>query len=166
MVGVVDRPLQLDPHPVEPRAGVVGEHPLQGDQVEHLPVALAGQHQLLRGVGHRLRQVEIEAEVGDLAPGEEDVGVVLAAKGQNELAISVVKNSVAQIAAFLYPVLVLVSLLTVTSLTFALAPVYTGALLGTAILVWQITGDGEATMFEGVALVAMYITLGAFAWLD
>ena len=60
------------------------------------------------------------------------VGIVLAAKGQSELAISVVKNSVAQIAAFLYPLLVLVSLLTATTLTFALAPVYIGALFGTA----------------------------------
>ena len=29
-----------------------------------------------------------------------------------------------------------------------------------------ITGDGEATVFEGAALIAMYVTLGAFAWLD
>jgi Ca2+:H+ antiporter len=97
---------------------------------------------------------------------EHAAGVVLAAKGQADLAISVVKNSVAQIAAFLYPVLVLVSLLTATALTFALAPVYIGALIATAILIWQITGDGEATVYEGVALVAMYVTLGAFAWLD
>ena len=43
---------------------------------------------------------------------ENVAGIVLAAKGQAELAISVVKNSVSQIAAFLYPLLVLVSLLT------------------------------------------------------
>jgi hypothetical protein len=30
----------------------------------------------------------------------------------------------------------------------------------------QITGDGEATVFEGIALIAMYVTLAAFAWLD
>ena len=41
---------------------------------------------------------------------EHAVGVVLAAKGQADLAISVVKNSVAQVAAFLAPALVLVSL--------------------------------------------------------
>ena len=55
---------------------------------------------------------------------------MLADKGHPELAISVVKNSVAQVAAFLFPLLVLVSLLTATTLTFALAPVYTGALFG------------------------------------
>jgi Ca2+:H+ antiporter len=94
---------------------------------------------------------------------EHAVGVVLAHKGQPELAISVVKNSVAQVAAFLFPLLVLVSLLTPTPLTFALAPVYTGALLGTAIIIWQITGDGEATPFEGAALVAAFVILATVA---
>jgi Ca2+:H+ antiporter len=94
---------------------------------------------------------------------EHAVGVVLAAKGQSELAISVVKNSVAQIAAFLYPLLVLVSLLTVTTLTFALAPVYIGALFGTALIVWQVTGDGEATSFEGAALIATFVILATVA---
>ena len=43
-------------------------------------------------------------------------------KGQADLAISVVKNSVAQIAAFLFPALVLVSLLFTHHLTFDIAP--------------------------------------------
>ncbi len=90
-------------------------------------------------------------------------GVVLAAKGRSELAISVVKNSVAQIAAFLYPALVLVSLLTTTTLTFGMAPVYAGALFGTALIIWQITGDGEATVFEGTALIAAYVILAIVA---
>jgi Ca2+:H+ antiporter len=94
---------------------------------------------------------------------ENVAGIVLAHKGSAELAISVVKNSVAQIAAFLYPLLVLVSLLTATRLTFSLAPVYIGALFGTAIGVWQITGDGEATAFEGSALVATFVILATVA---
>jgi Ca2+:H+ antiporter len=94
---------------------------------------------------------------------ENVVGIVLAHKGKPELAISVVKNSVAQIAAFLYPLLVLVSLLTATRLTFALAPVYAGALLGTAVIIWQVTGDGEATVFEGTALIAAFVILATVA---
>jgi Ca2+:H+ antiporter len=94
---------------------------------------------------------------------ENVAGIVLAAKGRPELAISVVKNSVSQIAAFLYPALVLVSLLTATTLTFALAPVYAGALFGTAVIVWQITGDGEATAFEGAALIAAFVILATVA---
>ncbi len=94
---------------------------------------------------------------------ENVAGIFLAAKGQYELAISVVKNSVAQIAAFLYPALVLVSLLTATTLTFAIAPVYIGALFGTAVIVWQVTGDGEATVFEGAALIATFVILATVA---
>ena len=97
---------------------------------------------------------------------ENVAGIALALKGRADLAISVVKNSVAQIAAFLFPVLVLVSLLTASSLTFALAPIFIGALFGTAILVWQITGDGEATPFEGAALIATFVILATVAWFE
>ena len=49
---------------------------------------------------------------------ENVVGIQLAWKRRYDLAISVVKNSVAQIAAFLYPALVLISLLFTQRLTF------------------------------------------------
>jgi Ca2+:H+ antiporter len=88
---------------------------------------------------------------------ENTAGLVLAWKGRSDLAISVVKNSVAQIAAFLFPLLVLISFLLATTLTFSLAPVYIGALALTALAVWQVTGDGEAMAFEGWALVALYV---------
>jgi Ca2+:H+ antiporter len=97
---------------------------------------------------------------------ENTAGVVLAAKGQSDLAISVVKNSVAQIAAFLFPALVLVSLFFKHTLTFQLSPVYIGALLVTAIAIWQITGDGEAAEFEGAALIGLYVVLAVFALVD
>jgi Ca2+:H+ antiporter len=92
---------------------------------------------------------------------ENAAGVALAAKGRNDLAISVVKNSVAQIAAFLFPVLVLISLAFAHHLTFALAPIYSAAIGLTAVLVWQVTGDGEAAAFEGWALIAIYAILAA-----
>jgi Ca2+:H+ antiporter len=90
---------------------------------------------------------------------ENVAGITLARKGKMDDAISIVKNSVAQIAAFLFPVLVLVSLLFTSHLTFVLAPVYIGALLITAIVVWQVSGDGEATVPEGAALIGIYLML-------
>jgi Ca2+:H+ antiporter len=92
---------------------------------------------------------------------ENTAGLVLAWKGRSDLAISVVKNSVAQIAAFLFPLLVLISFALSTTLTFSLAPVYIGALLLTTLALAQVTGDGEAAEFEGWALVALYVILGA-----
>src|SRR5256714_5403521 len=98
--------------------------------------------------------------------GENTTGVVLASKGQSDLAISVIKNSVAQITAFLFPALVLVSLAFTPSLTFALAPVYIGALFLTGLALWLITSDGEATVFEGVALISLYVILAVLTFFE
>jgi Ca2+:H+ antiporter len=97
---------------------------------------------------------------------ENVVGITLAAKGKNDLAISVVKNSVAQIAVFLFPALVLLSLAFDTRLTFLIGPVFIGALVITAIAMWQITGDGEAIVFEGAALVGAYVVLATLMWFE
>jgi Ca2+:H+ antiporter len=97
---------------------------------------------------------------------ENVVAVQLARKGKSDLAISVVKNSVAQIACFLFPVLVLVSLLFTEQLTFVIDPVFVGALTLMAIAVWQITGDGEAVLFEGLALIALFVVLATLVWFE
>ncbi len=76
------------------------------------------------------------------------------------------KNSVAQIAVFLFPALVLCSLAFETRLTFLLGPVFIGALVVTALAMWQITGDGEAVLFEGAALVALYVILATLMWFE
>ncbi len=97
---------------------------------------------------------------------ENTTALVLASKGQSDLAISVLKNSVAQIAVFLFPALILVSLLLTHSLTFVLPQVYIAALGLSAVAIWQITGDGEARDYEGAALVALFVIVGAVAWFE
>ncbi len=113
------------------------------------------------GISKSFAGLVIVAIAGNAA--ENATGLVMASKGESELAISVVKNSVAQVAAFLYPALVLVSLLFTATLTFVLAPVWIGAIILTAIVLAQITGDGEATAFEGWALVAIYAIVAVVA---
>jgi len=112
------------------------------------------------GISKAFAGFVIVAIAGNAA--ENFAGIALASKGQADVAISVVKNSVSQIAAFLFPVLILISLLFTVHLTFALAPIFIGALALTAIAVWQITGDGEAAPFEGVALIALFVILATF----
>ncbi len=100
---------------------------------------------------------------------ENVVGIQLAWKRRFDLAISVIKNSVAQIAAFLYPALVLISLLFTNRLTFGLPSaglVLVVALVFTALAIWQITGDGEAAVYEGFALVATYAVLATVVWFE
>jgi Ca2+:H+ antiporter len=97
---------------------------------------------------------------------ENATALILAGKGQADLAISVVKNSVSQIAVFLFPALILVSFLLAHTLTFVVPPVYIAALALSAISIWQITGDGEARDYEGAALVALFVIVGAIAWFE
>jgi Ca2+:H+ antiporter len=100
---------------------------------------------------------------------ENVVGIQLAWKRRYDLAISVIKNSVAQIAAFLYPALVLISLLFTSHLTFGLPSnglVLVVGLVFAALAIWQITGDGEAAPYEGLALVATYALLATVVWFE
>jgi Ca2+:H+ antiporter len=100
---------------------------------------------------------------------ENVVGIQLAWKRRYDLAVSVVKNSVAQIAAFLYPALVLVSLFFAQRLTFGVPEgglVLVVALVFAALAIWQITGDGEAPGYEGLALVMTYAVLATVVWFE
>lgn len=97
---------------------------------------------------------------------ENVVGITLAAKGHSDLAVSVVKNSVTQIATFLFPALVLLSLFFTTRLTFVINPVLTSAVALMAVAVWTITGDGRAPAFEGWALAGLYVILATVVWFE
>jgi Ca2+:H+ antiporter len=100
---------------------------------------------------------------------ENVVGIQLAWKRRFDLAISVVKNSVAQIAAFLYPALVLISLLFTDRLTFGypgVGLVLVVALVFATLAIWQITGDGDAAGYAGLALVATYAVLATVVWFE
>jgi Ca2+:H+ antiporter len=116
------------------------------------------------GISKAFTGIVIVAIAGNAV--ENVVGVTLAARGKADLAVSVVKNSVAQIACFLFPALVLLSLFFSDRLTFVLNPVYIGALAVTALAVWQITGDGEAYVYEGLALIAIYVILATVTFYE
>lgn len=87
--------------------------------------------------------------------------IMMAAKGRSELAVALVKNSISQVPAFLYPSLVLASLLVGTTLTFALPPVLIISLVLSGILIWQVSGNGEVDFFGGAALVTAFLVIAA-----
>jgi Ca2+:H+ antiporter len=179
------RPPARPPRPPAgaPAAGATLAGAPPAEAARAIPVALSAALLIIAGIGsafvsdwfiHGLQPTIHQLHISQSFAGlvivaiagnavENITAVSMAYRGHSDLAIAVVKNSVAQIAAFLYPLLVLVSLLTATHLTFALAPVYIGALLGTAVIIWQITGDGEGTVFEGSALVATFVIIATVA---
>ena len=80
------------------------------------------------GISKAFTGIVIVAIAGNAV--ENVVGITLAWKGKSDLAVSIVKNSVAQIACFLFPALVLISLLFENHLTFVVGGVYIAALAG------------------------------------
>ena len=96
---------------------------------------------------------------------ENVVGVQLAARNQQDYAISVILNSSLQIALGLIPVLVLLSfVIGGAHLTLVLPPLLVAALGLTAILTTVIIYDGESTWLEGLALMGLYCIIAVSFW--
>lgn len=96
--------------------------------------------------------------VGNAA--EHIVAVQVALKNQMELSVEIAVSSSLQIAMFVAPVLVFVSLAMGHPMTLIFNPLELIA-LGAAVLVAnQVATDGESNWLEGAALIAVYLILG------
>ena len=92
-------------------------------------------------------------------------GVTSAARGNGDLAMSLILNSALQIVLFLAPVIVLLSFFVApVPLTLILSPLLLGTLVVSAILVFIVVADGEATAFEGAMLLGLYVIIAAAVW--
>jgi Ca2+:H+ antiporter len=101
----------------------------------------------------------IVAIVGNAA--EHWVAVYFAARNKMDIAISIAIGSSAQIALFVMPVLVLVSfVMGPFPLSLEFSGLEIGAVLLAVIVAAHVSQDGESTWFEGVQLLAVYVTLG------
>ena len=77
--GVGEGPPELDPEALEPLATLVGDHPLQRDEVD-VAERVVGREERLAGPDRVVpRPVDVTAEVGEVAPGQHDrpVGLVI-----------------------------------------------------------------------------------------
>jgi Ca2+:H+ antiporter len=95
---------------------------------------------------------------------ENVVGVQLALRNRAEFAVSVIVNSSLQIALFLTPVLVFVSLFFATTLTLAFPTLLAIVLLMAAAIAALVVYDGESTWEEGAILVGLYVVIAASFW--
>jgi Ca2+:H+ antiporter len=95
---------------------------------------------------------------------ENVVGVQLALQNRAEFAVSVIVNSSLQIALFLTPVLVFVSLFFATTLTLAFPTLLAIVLLLAAGVAALVVYDGESTWEEGAILIGLYAVIAASFW--
>jgi len=96
---------------------------------------------------------------------ENVVGITAAARNEADLAVSLILNSSLQIALFLIPVLVLLSMVLGGPMLTLVAPTLLVAALGLAsILGALIIFDGESNYVEGLALIGLYIIIAASVW--
>jgi Ca2+:H+ antiporter len=95
---------------------------------------------------------------------ENVVGVQLAGRNRPDFAISVIINSALQVALFLTPVLVFVSLAFTATFTLVFPTLLAIALLLSAGVGALVVYDGESTWEEGAILVGLYIVIATSFW--
>jgi Ca2+:H+ antiporter len=96
---------------------------------------------------------------------ENYVGVVLAARGQADYALSVILNSPLQIALVLAPALVLLSYVVGgAAFTLVFPPLLVAVLVASVLSVSLIIIDGESFWLEGAALLGLYVVIAASFW--
>jgi Ca2+:H+ antiporter len=95
---------------------------------------------------------------------ENVVGVTLAAQDRPDFSISVIVSSALQVALFLTPVLVFVSLAFATTLTLVFPTLLAIALLLSASVAALVVYDGESRWEEGAILIGLYVVIATSFW--
>jgi Ca2+:H+ antiporter len=88
------------------------------------------------------------------------VAVQMALKNRMELSISIALGSSLQIALFVAPVLVFISLLFEKKLVLAFSVPEVIALASASFVAALVAEDGESNWFEGLMLLAVYLIIG------
>jgi Ca2+:H+ antiporter len=90
---------------------------------------------------------------------ESGSAIAMGRRNKPDLAVGIAMGSSIQIALFVTPVLVLVSELMTTPLHLAFSRLEIGTLLLGTLIVVTTSGDGRATWFKGVQLLAVYLII-------
>jgi Ca2+:H+ antiporter len=98
---------------------------------------------------------------------ESGSAIAMGRKNKPDLAVGIALGSSIQIALFVTPVLVLLSgTVTTASLNLSFSRLEIGALLLGTLIVVTTSGDGRATWFKGVQLLAVYLIIaGCVYWM-
>ena len=96
--------------------------------------------------------------IGNVA--EHLVAITVAYKNKMDLSMEIAVSSSLQIALFVAPVLVFISLLMGNPLTLVFNPFELSALGAAVLISYFVSADGETNWLEGAALFVVYIILG------
>jgi Ca2+:H+ antiporter len=102
--------------------------------------------------------VIIVAIVGNAA--EHASAIVMAFKNKMDIAVEIAIGSTLQVAMFVLPVLVLVSLFFDTTMPLLFSWQELIAMVSSVLLMVVISNDGESNWFEGLTLLAAYLIMG------
>ena len=101
--------------------------------------------------------VIIVAIIGNAA--EHSTAVLVARRNQMDLAMTIAVGSSTQIALFVAPVLVFVSVLVGHPMSLVFSPLEIASIVLSVLIVDMIASDGETNWFEGAQLIAVYLIL-------
>ena len=101
--------------------------------------------------------------VGNIA--EHIVAVQVAVQDKMDLSLGIAIGSGLQIALFVTPVLVGISILIGHPMTLVFSSYELAALIGAALIAVLISVDGESNWLEGAQLLALYTVLGSRSFL-
>src|SRR3954469_7676189 len=102
--------------------------------------------------------VIIVAIVGNAA--EHASAVLMAYKNKMDIAVEIAIGSTLQVAMFVLPMLVLISLFFETSMPLIFSWQELIAMVSSVLLIVVISNDGESNWFEGLTLLAAYVIMG------
>jgi Ca2+:H+ antiporter len=93
---------------------------------------------------------------------ESGSAIAMGRRNQADLAVGIAMGSSIQIALFVTPVLVLLSMaIAPAPLSLAFSRLEIGTLLLGTLIVVTTAGDGQATWFKGIQLIAVYLVIAA-----
>ena len=96
--------------------------------------------------------------VGNAA--EHVVAVQVATRNQMDLSVEIAVSSSIQIALFVAPLLIFISLALGNPLSIVFNSFELAALIAAVLITVLVSGDGESNWLEGSALIAVYLILG------
>jgi Ca2+:H+ antiporter len=113
------------------------------------------------GLSEFFMGVIVIALIGNAA--EHSSAILMAWRGRIELSFQIAMGSSVQIALLVIPILVFVSLALGNFMAMVFTPLGLIAMIATLVIAMVIALDGQATWFEGLMLVAIFILIGGIA---